>query len=213
MTSKDYRRPTTACEHEIEIKSSRFIACLSPCRNTADAAAFLAEVQKRWPKANHYCTAHVIGSPFGDDGLSCSDDGEPSGTAGRPMLNVLRNAPLGDISVVVVRYFGGIKLGTGGLQRAYSQAVSEALTALETELCIYRQQFRVNYPYSDQGAIDALWKQYQVQVLDSDFTELVSQHLATVPENVASLQEKLNAATQGRIKLMDKSKEHGAGLE
>ncbi|MGM0481051.1 MAG: YigZ family protein [Pseudomonadota bacterium] len=211
--TKDYRRPLAVHEHEIEIKNSRFIACLAPTHGPEQAADVLADVQKRWPKANHYCTASVFGSPFTDSGLACSDDGEPSGTAGRPMLMVLRNAPIGDISAVVVRYFGGVKLGTGGLQRAYSQAVSEALAALETELCVYRECYWVRYPYADQGVIEPLWQQYQVQVLDSEFSEAVNQRIAVVPAQVTTLQNNLAAVTQGRIKLTDKLKEHSAGLE
>lgn len=208
--TKDYHRPVTPLEFELEVKNSRFIACLAPASSDQQAAEFLKAVQLRWPKANHYCTASIVGSPYDDRVLTCSDDGEPSGTAGRPMLMVLQNKPIGEIAAVVVRYFGGVKLGTGGLQRAYSQAVSDALANVQTELRVYRETFRVRYPYSDQGAIETLWNKCDVKVISSDFGAEVEQRLALIPAQALDLQTKLDAATQGRVKLLE---EHRARLK
>lgn len=208
--TRDYYRPVTSLESELEVKNSRFIACLAPASNDQQVSDFLKKVQLRWPKANHYCTASIVGSPYDDRVLTCSDDGEPSGTAGRPMLMVLQNRPIGEITAVVVRYFGGVKLGTGGLQRAYSQAVSDALVNLQTELRVYRETFWVRYPYADQGAIEALWSKFGVKVITSDFGAEVEQRLALIPEQALDLQSKLDAATQGRVKLLE---EHGARLK
>lgn len=199
--SKDYYRPKYAVEHEIEIKNSRFIACLAPAHSGADCDALLQDVRQRWTKASHYCTASISGSPFDDTTYACSDDGEPSGTAGRPMLMVLQNEPIGEIAAVVVRYFGGTKLGTGGLQRAYSQAVAEALPLLERELCVYRESYDVRYSYPDQGDIEMLWSQFDVRVEASEFTADVRQTIAITPSQVTPLQDKLTALTKGRVEL------------
>ncbi|WP_433674133.1 IMPACT family protein [Microbacterium gorillae] len=114
-----------AVEHELVIKKSRFIAQAIPVRSVPEADAAIAAIRTRYWDARHNCTAMITGL-LGDQARS-SDDGEPSGTAGMPMLEVLRRRELTDLVVVVTRYFGGIKLGAGGLVRAYSSAVSEAL--------------------------------------------------------------------------------------
>lgn len=198
--SKNYRRPVARVVTETVVKNSRFIAVIDAMSQPQDLQQLTNVARQQWPKASHYCTASILGSP--QQGVySCSDDGEPSGTAGRPMLMVLQNAPLGDIAAVVVRYFGGVKLGTGGLQRAYSQAVSAALDELQTELVVYRESFELDYPYHLQGVIEPLWQQFDVRVSDSQFTEQVRQRLELVPEQLEPLQERLDAVSQGQLKL------------
>ena len=199
--TKDYHRPCQAVEYELVVKNSRFIAIVCPATSSADIDQALRQARENWPKASHYCTASVLGAPFDYNVLASSDDGEPSGTAGRPMLMVLQNAPLGDVAAVVVRYFGGVKLGTGGLQRAYSQSVSEALQQLKTELVIYRQAYNLTYPYSLQGAIEPLWKQFEVIVSDSQFSEDIEQTVQLTPHQTDELQQRLDAVSQGRVKL------------
>tara|TARA_B100000700_G_scaffold330636_1_gene457929 strand:+ start:2013 stop:2651 length:639 start_codon:yes stop_codon:yes gene_type:complete len=206
----NYLRLTHAVEHEIEIKNSRFIASLAPATDAADIARHVAEVKQRWTKANHYCTASIIGSPFDDTCYASSDDGEPGGTAGRPMLNVLTHHPLGEVSAVVVRYFGGIKLGTGGLQRAYSQAVAEALPFIKTAERKYREYFSLVYDYADQGAVEGILSGFEYKVVEQTFTENVHQMIAIEPEYRAQLDKQFQAQTQGRVKLLE---EHRAGLE
>lgn len=128
MMTSGPRYPATiaaAVEHELVIKKSRFIAHVAPVASPEDADAAIAAVKKRAWDARHNCSAQVTGT-LGDRARS-SDDGEPSGTAGVPMLEVLRRRELTDVVAVVTRYFGGVKLGAGGLVRAYSSAVSEAL--------------------------------------------------------------------------------------
>ncbi|MAK71506.1 MAG: YigZ family protein [Idiomarina sp.] len=199
--TKDYQRPVACSVHEIEIKNSRFIAIIAPAFRAEDCAELLNRAQTEWPKASHYCTASIVGSPTNQPTLASSDDGEPSGTAGRPMLMVLQNAGLGDIAAVVVRYFGGTKLGTGGLQRAYSQSVAEALETLKTELVVYRCNYQLSYPYELQGNIESLWKQFDIRVVQSDFAERVKQTVGVIPEQLDALQAKLDAVSQGQVKL------------
>ncbi len=199
MTS-NYRRPATIAVAETVVKNSRFIAVVDVMKQPEDLHQLSDRAMQQWPKASHYCTASILGSPQ-QGTFSCNDDGEPSGTAGRPMLTVLQNAPLGDVAAVVVRYFGGVKLGTGGLQRAYGQAVAAALKKLPTELVVYRESFELDYPYHLQGAIEPLWQQFDVRVSDSQFTEQVHQRIELIPDELAPLQERLDAVSQGQLKL------------
>ena len=126
-----YPTPANTTRFELIVRKSRFIAITGLASNHNDARQFLKTVAEEFPDANHICHACIIGSP--DNGsASCNDNGEPTGTAGKPILNVLQHSGVGDIITTVVRYFGGIKLGTGGLVRAYSNSTSGSLTNLQT---------------------------------------------------------------------------------
>lgn len=149
-----------AVEHELVIKKSRFIATVTPVASVEDADAVIARLRRQWWDARHNCTAMVTGL-LGDQARS-SDDGEPSGTAGVPMLEVLRRRELTDVVAVVTRYFGGVKLGAGGLVRAYSSAVSEALdlAALVRRQSLTRITMEVSH--ADAGRIDNLLRDWVV---------------------------------------------------
>ncbi|MDR2321544.1 MAG: YigZ family protein [Microbacterium sp.] len=137
---------------ELVVKKSRFIAHLVPVRSVAEADEVIASVRRQYWDARHNCTAMVTGVT-GDQARS-SDDGEPSGTAGIPMLEVLRRRGLTDVVAVVTRYFGGVKLGAGGLIRAYSTAVSDAL---DEAALLHRRELleaRIDVPHGDAGRID-----------------------------------------------------------
>ncbi len=145
-------------EHELVIKKSRFIATVEPVASVDEADAVIARVRKRWWDARHNCTAMVTGL-FGDQARS-SDDGEPSGTAGVPMLEVLRRRDVTDVVAVVTRYFGGVKLGAGGLVRAYSTAVSETL---DLAALVHRQsltQVTFDVAHADAGRFDNLLREW-----------------------------------------------------
>ncbi len=147
-----------AVEHEIVIKKSRFIAHAIPARSVPDADAAIAGIRTQYWDARHNCTAMITGVR-GDQARS-SDDGEPSGTAGMPMLEVLRRRGLTDLVVVVTRYFGGVKLGAGGLVRAYSSAVSEAL---DRAAIIHRRELvavSVEVPHTDAGRYENLMRDW-----------------------------------------------------
>ncbi len=121
-----YPVPARETRHEITVVNSRFIATLAPVFDVETAKDFIQRIRAEFPDATHNVPAYLVG--YGDSVIAhSSDDGEPSGTAGRPALTVLRGSGLGDVAVVVTRYFGGTKLGTGGLVRAYTQAVQEIL--------------------------------------------------------------------------------------
>ncbi|MCS3443146.1 YigZ family protein [Microbacterium phyllosphaerae] len=145
-------------EHELVIKKSRFIATVEPVGSVEEADAVIARLRKQWWDARHNCTAMVTGL-LGDQARS-SDDGEPSGTAGVPMLEVLRRRELTDVVAVVTRYFGGVKLGAGGLVRAYSSAVSEAL---DLATLVNRQsltQVTIDVAHADAGRFDNLLRDW-----------------------------------------------------
>jgi uncharacterized YigZ family protein len=142
----DYRIPTTTVRIEIEVIKSRFIATAGFVPTVDDTKAFLAAVRAEMPDASHHVYAFRVG--FGNsvnEGLS--DDGEPSGTSGPPVMAVLRGSGIGDLIIVVTRYFGGTKLGTGGLVRAYSDAAREVLHELPTALKIEKVLLGIDLPY------------------------------------------------------------------
>lgn len=155
-------------ESELVIKKSRFIARVAPIASSVEADAVIADAKKRFWDARHNCSAQVTG--VRGDRARSSDDGEPSGTAGVPMLEVLRRRELTDVVAVVTRYFGGIKLGAGGLVRAYSTAVSEALdlaTLVDRRMLV---QLRIEAPHADAGRFDNLireWVRRHDAVLDA----------------------------------------------
>lgn len=137
----EYLVPKSAVVFEEEIKKSRFITYLQRTEGLEEAKAFWAKIKLEHSSARHHCWATVAGKPTDSQQLGFSDDGEPAGTAGKPMLNALLGCGVGEISVVVVRYFGGTLLGTGGLVRAYGNGVQQALKLLETETKVERTPF------------------------------------------------------------------------
>lgn len=152
----------------IEIKKSKFITYLHRTDSEEDAKEFLKLIRKEHSQANHHCTAMVIGNI-----VRSSDDGEPSGTAGHPMLDVLLHKEMQDILVVVVRYFGGIKLGTGGLVRAYSSSVIEALDKAyivqETQL----QRYEIQFSYDLIGKLDNYFRKNDIEITLKEYQEQV----------------------------------------
>lgn len=155
------RYPATiagAVEHEISVRKSRFLTRIEPVSSVEHAETVIAGIRKRAWDANHNCTAMVTGL-LGDQARS-SDDGEPSGTAGVPMLEVLRRRELTDVVAVVTRYFGGVKLGAGGLVRAYSSAVSETLDLSTLLRRASLMQVTIEVPHADAGRYDNLLRDW-----------------------------------------------------
>lgn len=140
---------------EIEIKKSRFITVLIPLASLKEIEERMKEIKEQYPGASHYCYAYIF-----DKYLRCSDDKEPAKTAGMPILNVLQHQGVNRILCIVVRYFGGIKLGAGGLVRAYSSATSEALKKATLINLIPGFSFQIEVPYESQKEIDYLFKDF-----------------------------------------------------
>ncbi|WP_144823718.1 YigZ family protein [Marinobacter piscensis] len=125
---KDYPIPASFLERETEIKKSRFIARVAPVNDRDEVKTWLEKAHQDHPDARHICWAYQIGRPGSAAEAAMNDDGEPSGTAGKPILNVIQHKDMGDVLVMVIRYFGGIKLGAGGLVRAYAGAAESVLS-------------------------------------------------------------------------------------
>lgn len=126
-----YVVPVQALEVVTEVKKSRFIARVEHIKSKEEARAYVEAARKDYPDARHHCWAYLLGNPFTNASAAMNDDGEPSGTAGKPILNVIQHKGIGDVIVVVIRYFGGIKLGAGGLTRAYSGAAESVLSQVK----------------------------------------------------------------------------------
>ncbi|TNE77839.1 MAG: YigZ family protein, partial [Gammaproteobacteria bacterium] len=129
--SKDYPVPAGYLERETEVKKSRFIARVVPVGSREEVKTWVEKAHREHPDARHVCWGYQIGRPGSAAEAAMNDDGEPSGTAGKPILNVIQHKDMGDVLVIVIRYFGGIKLGAGGLVRAYAGAAESVLSAVE----------------------------------------------------------------------------------
>ena len=200
---------------EYEEKKSRFIATVRKCENEAEASAFIEEMRKKYWDARHNCYAYCIGG--GGELTRCSDDGEPGGTAGRPMLEVLLGEGIRNVAVVVTRYFGGVLLGTGGLVRAYTRAVKEGLKNCSLGWMRYGQEFLVSTDYNGIGKLLHLLGKAGVEPLSSEYTDKVTLVLRAPAESAESLQGEMVEATGGKLEIkklrelyfVDKEKDNG----
>lgn len=149
------------------IKNSRFITRLVKITKKDEVEDILNNVKKEYPKATHYCYAYIV-----NDYKKASDDGEPGGTAGMPILNVLEKEDMTSIIAIVVRYFGGIKLGAGGLVRAYSSSVRDTLKKADKILLIEGVQIKITIPYDRQNELNYILK--DSEIVDKTFTDKVT---------------------------------------
>ena len=169
------RYPIPAQEHRCEMKvaNSHFIASLAPVFSVEEAKAFISRIHSEFGDASHNVPIFLVG--HGDSVIAhCSDDGEPSGTAGRPALAVLKGSNLGDVAVVVTRYFGGTKLGTGGLVRAYGDAVREVVEKVPRAERFPVYIVMLGLPYSFFEQVRLLIRNYNGTILDETFTHEVT---------------------------------------
>lgn len=196
--NSSYRVLLSGGQGEYEEKKSRFIATVRRCETEAEAVAFIEETKKKYWDARHNTSAFCIGSR--GELTRCSDDGEPSGTAGRPMLEVLLGSGIRNVAVVVTRYFGGVLLGTGGLVRAYSQAVKEGLAACETGVMRPGTELLVDAEYNDVGKILYLLGQKSLEPLESDYGEKVALKVLLPREDAEGFRKELTEATAGRVR-------------
>ncbi|PTR30524.1 putative YigZ family protein [Rhodococcus sp. OK519] len=185
---------------ETEVKHSRFIAVLRRVDTPAAAQAFLEEQRRRYPDARHHCWAYITGNEPSERAERSGDDGEPGGTAGIPMLQVLKARELVDVAAVVIRYFGGIKLGAGGLVRAYSGAVSVALDTAAAASSLLRRERRellsVQVGHGTAGRIEAELRGRGIAVVDAAYGADVTFTLATEdPEHLAEVVAELTAGS------------------
>lgn len=194
-----YRVLLTGGEGEIVEKKSRFIATIRKCETEEEAVGFIEEMKKKYWDARHNCSAFVIGSR--GELTRCSDDGEPSGTAGRPMLEVLTGSGIRNIAVVVTRYFGGTLLGTGGLVRAYTQAVKEGLAHCETGVMKKGCKLEIVTDYNDVGKLQYYFGQNGIVPVESAYAENVKFILLIPVEKEENLRKNLTENTCGKVKI------------
>lgn len=193
-----YLTPATTHEHEIEIQKSRFITRIAHAPTAEDARAALDQARADYPDATHHCWAFVAGPPGDTRSIGMSDDGEPSGTAGKPMLTVLLHSEIGEIVAIVIRYFGGQKLGTGGLVRAYTHAVQEALATLPTQEHVITIEVGVVLQYADHGGVERLFQEAGVEIADTIYTDVVEIHAEVPDDRWEALRARIVDRTAGR---------------
>lgn len=188
----------TPAHHELVIKKSRFIACVEPVNGRDEAQARVAQLKAEHPDAAHVCWALLAGGQS-----AAHDDGEPGGTAGRPMLEVLRHQALEGVMASVVRYFGGVKLGAGGLVRAYTDAVAQALLTAQKIPLIKQAQLACSVPYALEGLVRRELELAQAQLLDVAHGSVVTMRFALPDTLAAALMAQLSENGRGQLVWLD----------
>ncbi len=186
---------------EITEKKSRFIATFRPVKSEVEALAFIDELRKKYWDASHNCYAWIIGKN-GEEKRS-SDDGEPSQTAGKPMLEVLEREKIINVCVVVTRYFGGTLLGTGGLVRAYSGAVKEGLEACTILTIEPAKKISISTDYNGIGKIQYILLQQEMKILESEYTDKVGLIVLVPDEKFVNLEAEITEVTSGKAKIVE----------
>ena len=181
------------------IKRSRFIGDGCPIHSIEDALAFIEAIRQRYPDAGHHCFAWRLAE--GDQGFRVSDDGEPGGTGGQPILNHIDGAELRGIVIVVTRYFGGTKLGKGGLIRAYGGTAGDAIKAANIVSVVEKTSVTFTCDYSDQGTVDGVLRAFEIDDPKKNYTDIVEMEVAVPSENEVDLRRALIDATSGRLKM------------
>jgi len=197
-TPSRYPIPAATARTEETILRSRFIATVAHADTVEGARALVSEVSEEFKDANHNCWAYVIGPPGDTSRVGMSDAGEPHGTAGRPMLDVLLGSGVGDIVAVVTRYFGGTKLGKGGLVRAYSGGVKAALEGLELRELVQTVTVRVTIAYADVTSFKHSLPQFEGEVTEESYGTDVVMVVVLPEEHEAGFTDALAGMTNGK---------------
>ena len=169
-----YRVPKQRYETLLEIKKSKFFACAGFVESREAAMQMLEEVKAQYPDARHHCWAYLLGTPHQPGSVAMSDDGEPSGTAGKPILNVLQHKDVGNIMMIVTRYFGGIKLGAGGLVRAYSGAAQQTMETLPVIEMVSLESFQVETDFAQEQFIRHWVSTVEGRIADCQYSQAVT---------------------------------------
>lgn len=200
MAPPRYPIPAGTVRIETRVSNSRFIATAGEARTPDDARAFVAAIRAEMPDATHHVFAFRAGYG-GSITEGMSDDGEPKGTAGRPALTVLRGADVGDVVLVITRYFGGTKLGTGGLVRAYTQAAQEALDALPRAERVEHRLGELVVPYALYEPVRRLVDETGGEISESDFGSEVRLAVVFSEDGVTGFEESLQELSAGKIRV------------
>jgi uncharacterized YigZ family protein len=206
MDSPPGRYPVPAARHSAEsvVQRSRFVATLAPAPTIDDASAFVRDVSREHADATHNCWAYVVGPPGSTGRVGMSDDGEPHGTAGRPMLAALLHGGVGDVAAVVTRYYGGTKLGTGGLVRAYGGAVQQALLTMPRAERVEYVELDVAVDYAQLAAVHHLLPACEAEVLSERYLDGVTYHLRLPSTEAERFTALLGDATRGQARVTER---------
>ena len=190
MTEDSYLVPNLKSNEihrtEITVKKSRFITSVGRTHGVDEAKSFIDRICKEFPDARHNCFAYNADKPGSSGYAGCSDDGEPHGTAGQPMLNVVLHSDVGELTVVVTRYFGGILLGTGGLVKAYQDSVKTALETLPTTPMVIVKKCSFQVGHSEVNLVLRLFSRLGITVLNQSYTDKVD-YLVEIPEKAVDV--------------------------
>ncbi|WP_455851892.1 IMPACT family protein [Pantoea endophytica] len=187
---------------EETIKKSRFITLLAHTDGVEAARAFVQQVKQEHPTARHHCWAWVAGAPDDSQQLGFSDDGEPSGTAGKPMLAQLMGSGVGEITAVVVRYYGGIMLGTGGLVKAYGGGVQQGLKQLARQRKVPMESFTLHCDYAQLSDIERLLQRFDGIIEESHYQDRIALRLALPHAQIDGFRQNLSDYSRGALTLI-----------
>lgn len=201
-----YTAPRATFQKELEIKKSIFLATLIPVKNEEEAQEALAKMKKEKRDATHNCSAYRIGTERIYE--KSSDDGEPQGTAGHPMLHVLQMNELTNTLAIVTRWFGGIKLGAGGLTRAYTQSLADAVKEADLVRYTPHEKYTVSFPYTTAGAFENHIKGTDIIVKDRQFSDKVTVTFLTLPDKAETHTRWLTDATGGKAEIQNDGEEY-----
>lgn len=202
-----YEVPGARHRAEQTIDRSRFICTIARAASEPEAQIFLREMNEEFPNATHNCWAYLIGPPGRTDRIGLGDDGEPHGTAGRPMLTVLRHSGVGDIAAVVTRYYGGTNLGTGGLVKAYGGTVQLALSTMPRAERIEYADIIVTLGYENISAVQQLLPRFEAISLAEDYGARVTFALRVPRARITEFERLLRDGTRGQLELTSKRRE------
>lgn len=199
----EYKTIAGRCEARFIEKKSEFIGYLAPVSTEEEAVKFVAEIRALHPKARHNCYAYILRE---NNTARHSDDGEPQGTAGAPIFEVLRKEGLTDVACVVTRYFGGILLGAGGLTRAYAKAAKDAVSAAQIKLPAEAILLEISLDYSLYGRLAAIFAEFGAKVHSEDFSEQVKTAVHVRAELCEELKKRLVDVCSGKVSFDEKEK-------
>lgn len=201
-----YTAPRATFQKELEIKKSIFLVTLIPVKSEEEAQEAIAKMKKEKRDATHNCSAYRIGTERIYE--KSSDDGEPQGTAGHPMLHVLQMNELTNTLAIVTRWFGGIKLGAGGLTRAYTQSLADAVKEADLVRYTPHEKYTVSFPYTTAGAFENHIKGTDIIVKDRQFSDKVTVTFLTLPDKAETHTRWLTDATGGKAEIQNDGEEY-----
>lgn len=197
MCIDEYRTIASNVSTELKIKGSRFIGILFPVESPGEAGDHLARCRKMYHDATHHCYAFRTG--IEGEVSRFSDDGEPSGTAGKPLLTLLEHREITNVLLVVVRYFGGTKLGTGGLVRAYTEAARTVVEQASLIRVPVLKNLRITFPYDHTSGVMHIISQNNIKIIDTEYSDDVTLHLGIRPSMIETAMSQLRDVTAGNI--------------